>query len=676
MGFGRTAGLAVALLGALVAPASAGDGTFTAATAVTTGDRPIGIVLVDLNGDARLDVAAAELGGTVAVRLGDGTGAFGPPLAVGDVVAEPRSIAAADVDNDGDQDLVTLGASSLAVYRNDGTGALARSLNLLRGGEPLGLAVADVTGDGLPDFVNSAAAVDLLAVINGDGAGSTSGTSANPAVGDFPQGLVVVDANRDGAPDLVTANVLGDSVSVVLRQGTGWAPAVSIAAGDGPYALAVGDFNGDAVPDLVTANPTESGVRILGGTGSGGFIGVASAPTGGGPVAVAVADVDRDGNDDIATADTAGTATVLLGDGRLGFRRASAPPVGAAPNGIAAGDVDGDGDVDLVLANTGADTISVLRGNGGPVPAGNLLANGGADTAGAAGTPAAAPVPPGWTRVAGAATFVRYGSTEFPSLADAARWNGGTAFFAGGQGSSAILEQVAPLPASQAPNIDAGLARVALAAAIGGRRLDGDAATVEAAFLGASGQVIGAPLVIGPVTPAERADQTVLLRRRSEGVVPAGSRSIRVRLAMTGASGTYDDGYVDDVSLQLIAPPPPAIATGPVPATRRCRGKTATIVARGRVTRGTPRADVIVGRRGADVIRGRGGADVICGLGGADLLEGGAGRDILIGGPGPDRLRGGPGPDRLLGGAGRDLLIGGLGRDLLTGGLGRDRQLQ
>lgn len=670
---GGVAGLAVA------GGAVAGDGTFTAGTPVATGDGPLGIVLVDLNGDARLDVATADVRGALTVRLGDGAGGFGPALAVGNVTAEPRAVATGDIDNDGDQDLVTLGDSSLSAYRNDGTGSLARSLNLVRGASPVGLAVGDTNGDGLPDFVNTATAVDLVAPTQGDGAGGITGAGpAAPAVGDFPNAVVLVDANRDGAPDIVTANVLGDSVSVVLRSGAGYAAAVNVGAGDGPYALAVGDFNSDAVPDLVTANPTESGVRILVGTGTGAFIGVASPGTGGGPVAVAVGDIDRDGTHDIVTADTVGTATVLLGDGRLGFRTAGAPAVGTAPNGVALGDVNGDGNLDIVTANTGVDTIGVLLGNGAPASAGNLLVNGGADTAGAAGTPVAAPVPPGWTRVVGAPTFVRYGSTEFPSPVDAARWNGGTAFFTGGQGPSAVLEQVAPLPAEQTPNIDAGLARIGLSAAIGGYRRNGDSATVEAAFLGAAGQPIGTPLVIGPVTTAQRADQTILLARRGDAAVPAGTRAVRVRLGMTRTDGAYDDGYVDDVALRLIAPPPPAIvSSGTLPVTApRCRGRTATIVARGRVTRGTARADVIVGRRGPDVIRGRGGADVICGLGGADLLEGGAGRDVLVGGPGADRLRGGPGPDRLLGGPGRDLLIGGLGRDRLLGGLGRDRQLQ
>ena len=66
--------------------------------------------------------------------------------------------------------------------------------------------------------------------------------------------------------------------------------------------------------------------------------------------------------------------------------------------------------------------------------------------------------------------------------------------------------------------------------------------------------------------------------------------------------------------------------------------------------------------------------DVLAGDRRDNSIDGGAGHDTLYGGPGggDDRLDGGPGDDRLYGGAGRDRLAGAAGDDQLVGGPGAD----
>ncbi len=97
---------------------------------------PQALAVADLNGDGILDVAAAAsrddaladplqgTEGAVAVLLGDGTGAFainasyvlpGPGVA-------PEDIVAADLDQDGDVDLATVGFDGPLFLWNDGTG--------------------------------------------------------------------------------------------------------------------------------------------------------------------------------------------------------------------------------------------------------------------------------------------------------------------------------------------------------------------------------------------------------------------------------------------------------------------------------------------------------------------------------------------------------------------------
>ena len=66
--------------------------------------------------------------------------------------------------------------------------------------------------------------------------------------------------------------------------------------------------------------------------------------------------------------------------------------------------------------------------------------------------------------------------------------------------------------------------------------------------------------------------------------------------------------------------------------------------------------------------------DILAGDGEDNILEGRNGDDVLYGGPagGDDRMYGGNGDDRIFGGKGNDILTGGKGNDFLKGGPGED----
>ena len=89
-----------------------------------------------------------------------------------------------------------------------------------------------------------------------------------------------------------------------------------------------------------------------------------------------------------------------------------------------------------------------------------------------------------------------------------------------------------------------------LSALIGGYLTQTDSATVTATFLNAASATVGT-LQVGPVSPDERQSATTLLSRSASTAVPAGTRSISVRIDATRNEGAYNDGYVDNVSLAL-----------------------------------------------------------------------------------------------------------------------------
>lgn len=86
-----------------------------------------------------------------------------------------------------------------------------------------------------------------------------------------------------------------------------------------------------------------------------------------------------------------------------------------------------------------------------------------------------------------------------------------------------------------------------------------------------------------------------------------------------------------------------------------------------------PCANLSRGGREADRLVGTAAGDRLLGRQGNDSLAGLGGGDCLGGGKGRDKLDGGPGGDILRGNGGRDILVGGPGADRLLGGIDQDR---
>src|SRR5262245_21088133 len=145
-----TTGSVLVLLNNTAAPG--GPVTFQAARSFSTGTNltPGAVAVGDLNGDGKLDVAAAEAGGSnVTVLRGDGAGNLGPArhFTVG---ANPVSVAVGDIDGDGKLDLVTANRDSnnVSVLLNNGNDAAGDvrfqpALNADTNGSPASVAVGD-----------------------------------------------------------------------------------------------------------------------------------------------------------------------------------------------------------------------------------------------------------------------------------------------------------------------------------------------------------------------------------------------------------------------------------------------------------------------------------------------------------------------------------------------------
>lgn len=360
--------------------------------------------------------AAASAGGALArpqvsqftaATGGTGTGNFLPhpftPYVAVDV--NPQSLAVADLDGDGDQDLMvgnigttTQTSFTISVRFNDGTGSYLPGYELSTPDRATSIAPGDVDGDGDLDIVVTNSGAGVISVYNNPGTGVFPAPTLLAGAG-TPAHATLGDVDGDGDLDIVTADYLGNhTLLLYANSGAGTFSRLTanppLNLGQNPRRLVLGDVDSDGDLDLIVANDggntQNHSVNICLNDGAGNFTipsGYGTLRTTANPKDVVLGDVDGDGDLDFLTADYGipnfpGTNISL----RLnnGGGRFSPPPTPGNPNfflnvgrptGIALGDVDADGDLDIVFnTEAGANAVLLNIGNGNFTrPAANYL---------------------------------------------------------------------------------------------------------------------------------------------------------------------------------------------------------------------------------------------------------------------------------------------------------------
>jgi FG-GAP-like repeat len=353
--------------------------SFQTSAAIPTGTGPLSVILVDLNGDNKLDlVSANSTASSISVNFGNGTGGFGSRA---DYTAalnnRPTAIAAGDFDRDGAIDLFVTNFESdtVSVLRNTGAGvfSLRSTFSLSANSRPTDIVVGNFNGDANLDFavVNSIGATVSVAVGDGNGTFALNNVIQTLA---SPVSLAVGRFNADTIDDLVVANLLApdgetSKITIALGAATGpfvLPPSVSLGLNFKPNSVATGDFNKDGKIDFVSANEGNNTISVAFGDGAGGFTVAAPIAVGDKPGFVKVGDYNADGNLDIATANFTGNdLSIALGNGLGSFTHNTTltipgRPAGSGPTGLATGDLNGDGKLDFVTANQTTNSATAL----------------------------------------------------------------------------------------------------------------------------------------------------------------------------------------------------------------------------------------------------------------------------------------------------------------------------
>ncbi len=183
----------------------------------------------------------------------------------------------------------------------------------------------------------------------------------------------------------------------------------------------------------------------------------------------------------------------------------------------------------------------------------NLIANPSFESGSLPGSPLQLTNADGWEGVqASAVSIEAYGTGQMPTSSFAATEG------LGGQvlrdfGGGAILRQEIDLSADQAL-IAAGRYFVHTAAWLGGIGSIDDTAELRVRFLNFAGVQVGGAAglqVLGPVTAADRADVTTLLRRDATFPIPAGATRMQVDVHFTDVCCGAAHGLADDVLVMV-----------------------------------------------------------------------------------------------------------------------------
>jgi hypothetical protein len=328
---------------------------------------PIPVSAADLDGDGDIDLVTANPDGNdVSVLRNYGDGTFAAPESFG-TGEYPYSVFAADLDSDGDLDLATANylSNDVSVLLNNGTGTFGYHTTFSTGENPSGVYAADLDGDGDLDLVTSNHSSWDVSVLLNNGDGSFA--AAVPfSTGDRSLSVFAADLDGDGDLDLVTANYGDNNVSVLLNNGDGsFAAATPFSVGNNPYSVFAADLDSDGDLDLAVANLNGNTVSILLNTGNGTFGNHTAFGTGDGPCGVLASDLDGDGDLDLITANSASNdVSILLNNGDGSFTVATNISAGNMPVSVLSADLDGDMDLDIVTANFVGNDVSVLLNEG------------------------------------------------------------------------------------------------------------------------------------------------------------------------------------------------------------------------------------------------------------------------------------------------------------------------
>ena len=205
---------------------------------------------VDNDGDQDLVITTATISD---IYLNNGNAVFTPQ---GNSVFTPVDgiVQIIDIENDGDQDVIISGSNTIKLYQNNGSGVYTLNINTTFPAiSAEGIEVADTDNDGDLDLIINGNTQNLLYINNGAGLFSSISTNLQQT---FAGKNAFADLDNDGDQDLLIvgsqAGGLPNIFNIVYRNdGNNTFVQTQILGGEYIADCVIADFNGDGLKDII-----------------------------------------------------------------------------------------------------------------------------------------------------------------------------------------------------------------------------------------------------------------------------------------------------------------------------------------------------------------------------------------------------------------------------------------
>jgi hypothetical protein len=343
-----------------VAAPTTGSGVFGLEQNVTKQGQSVQTaVAADVDGDGDMDLLYASFTDSeVAWLENNGSQAFTIHIIDNNAAGSgAHSVVAADIDGDGDMDVAASFDDQITWYENNGTQTFtAHAIATISAGH--NIAVGDVDGDGDIDVVAATNARVMWFDNNGSQTftqkllPTTVGAGGN-------NGVTLVDVDRDGDEDILWAS-LSDNIGWFENNGSQTFTAHTIdAAATNARSVAAADMDGDGDLDLVAAIEGTNTFAWYENSGSQVFTKHAISTAYMGPQSVALGDINGDGKIDVVGCSaTDNSVATFINQGAGMFTAGTVATTMKSPRSVFIADVNGDGKTDIVAASSGDSKVS------------------------------------------------------------------------------------------------------------------------------------------------------------------------------------------------------------------------------------------------------------------------------------------------------------------------------
>lgn len=263
---------------------------FSSKVDFATGNSPLGAAIGDVDGDGKPDIAITN--------AGDSNVSVYRNLSISGIInsssfsnwvnfvtgATPARVVISDLNGDGKRDMaITNNASdTMSILRNTSTSgeittsSFAPKEEFSTGHFPSNIAVGDLDGDGKPDIAVTNGGTNTISLYRNTSTTSTINSGSFAPKVDIstgsaaPSGIVISDLDLDGKLDLAVSEDFSHVIAVFWNNSTvgtlaanSFFQPVEFAVVREPGALAVGDIDGDGKPDMAAPNQGNNTVSVL-----------------------------------------------------------------------------------------------------------------------------------------------------------------------------------------------------------------------------------------------------------------------------------------------------------------------------------------------------------------------------------------------------------------------------